>query len=158
MSQKRRQYSLVEVLRGPFDVSANERHTAIPLAIVLHFVPATLSLVPSLGFRNLWSFMLLIMLVVMLFGLLYPRRNSAVFSVMTYVSALWLAGSIWIAQAFWVAITGRLPHRGVPAGFVPRSTAISIGAFGLGSWMLAAAILLWHRRRNLVRPVGHGNQ
>jgi len=147
MGRKRRQHWLVEVLRGPFAVSDNERNTAIPLAVVLHFLPGMLAIVPSLGIRNLWAFVLLITLLVTLAAILYPKQKPAVFSVTTGASALWLTGSVWIAQAVWVAVTGRLPHRVTPAEFVPRSTALTIAMLGFASWTLAAAMLLWQRRK-----------
>jgi hypothetical protein len=145
MARKHKQNWLVEVLRGPFALSDNERNTAIPLAVVLHFLPGMLSLVPSLGARNIWSFVLLIALLVILVAILYPKRKPAVFSAMTAVSALWLAGSIRIAQALWVAVTARLPHRAIPSESVPRSTAVTIAIVGFAFWSLAAAILLWRR-------------
>jgi lysylphosphatidylglycerol synthetase-like protein (DUF2156 family) len=148
MARKRRQHWLVEVLRGPFAVSDNERNTSYPLVIVLHWLPGVLGVVPSLGFGNLWSLMLLITLLAILVGILYPKRGQAVFSAMTAVSALWLAGSIRIVQALWVAVTARLPHRVIPAESVPRSTAVTIAIVGFAFWILAAAILLWRRRRN----------
>jgi len=145
MARKRRQNWLIEVLRGPFAVSDNERNTAIPLAVVLHFLPGMLSLVPSLGARNIWLFVLLIALLVIPIAILYPKRTPAVFSAMTAVSALWLAGSIRIVQALWVAVTGRLPHKVIPSESVPRSTAVTIAIVGFAFWSLAAAILLWRR-------------
>jgi len=148
MVRKRRQHWLVEVFRGPFAASDNERNTAIPLAVVLHFLPGILTIVPSIGLRNLWAFVLLITLLVMLAAILYPKQKPAVLSVMTGVSALWLTGSIWIAQALWVAVTARLPHRVIPAESVPRSTALPIALAGFASWTLAAAVLfLWRRRK-----------
>jgi hypothetical protein len=147
MARKRRQHWLVEVLRGPFAVSDNERNTAYPLVIVLHWLPGILGVVPSLGFRDLRSVMLLIALLAIPVAILYPKRGQAVFSAMTAASALWLAGSIRIAQALWVAVTGRLPHRVIPAQSVPRSTAATIAIVGFAFWTLAAAILLWRRRQ-----------
>lgn len=146
MARKGRHNWLIEVLRGPFVVSDNERNTAIALAVVLHFLPGMLSLVPSLGARNIWSFLLLIALLVILVAILYPKRKPAVFSAMTAVSALWLAGSIQIVQAVWVAVTARLPHRAIPSESVPRSTAVTIALVGFAFWGLAAAILLWRRK------------
>jgi lysylphosphatidylglycerol synthetase-like protein (DUF2156 family) len=147
MARKRRQHWLVELLRGPFAVSDNERNTSYPLVIVLHWLPGVLGVVPSLGFGNLWSLMLLITLLAILVAILYPKRGQAVFSAMTAVSALWLAGSIRIVQALWVAVTARLPHRVIPAESVPRSTAVTIAIVAFAFWILAAAILLWRRRR-----------
>ena len=152
MARKRRQHWLIELFRGPFAVSANERNTAIPLAVVLHFLPGMLSVASGGGFRNLWSLVLLITLLVILVAILYPKRQSAVFSAMTAVSALWLAGSIRIAQALWVVVTERLPHRAVPSESVPRSTAVTIAIVGFAFWILAAAILLWRRRLSSGRP------
>jgi hypothetical protein len=148
MARKRRQHWLVEVLRGPFAVSDNERNTAYPLVAVLHWLPGILGVVPGLGFRNLWALMLLIALLAIPVAILYPKRGQAVFSAMTAASALWLAGSIRIVQALWVAVMGRLPHRAIPAESVPRSTAMTIAVVGFAFWTLAAAILLWRRRRN----------
>jgi hypothetical protein len=145
MARNRKQKWLVQLLRGPFAVSDNERNTAIPLAVLLHFCPAMLTLVPSLGARNMWSFVLLIALLVVLLAILYPKRKPAVFSAMTAVSALWLAGSIQIVQALWVGVTARLPHRAIPGESVPRSTAVTIAVVGFAFWSLAAAILLWRR-------------
>jgi hypothetical protein len=153
MARKRRQNWLVEVLRGPFTVSDNERNTAIALAVVLHFLPGMLSLVPSLNARNIWSFGLLIALLVILIAILYPKRKPAVFSAMTAVSALWLTGSIQIVQALWVAVTARLPHRAIPGESVPRSTAVTIAIVGFAFWSVAAAILLW--RRNFGQSDAH---
>jgi hypothetical protein len=146
MTRKRRQLWLVEVLRGPFAVSDNERNTSYPLVIVLHWLPGIVGIVPSLGFRNPWSLMLLIALLAVPIAVLYPKRGRAVFSAMTAASALWLAGSIRIAQALWVAVTGRLPHRVIPAESVPRSTAATIAIVGFAFWSFAAAIVLWRRR------------
>jgi hypothetical protein len=146
-ARKRGQNWLVEVLRGPFAVSDNERKTSYPLVVVLHWLPGVLGIVPGLGFRNLWVLVLLITLLAILAAILYPRRGQAVFSVMTGVSALWLAGSIRIVQALWVAVTGRLPHRAIPAESVSRSTAVTIAIVGFAFWSLAAAILLWRRQR-----------
>ena len=151
MTRKRRQHWLIEVLRGPFAVSDNERNTSYPLVAVLHWLPGILGIVPSLGFRNLWALMLLIALLAVPIALLYPKRGRAVFSAMTAASALWLAGSIRIAQALWVVVTGRLPHRVIPAESVPRSTATTIAIVGFAFWTLAAAIVLWQRRRNAGR-------
>jgi lysylphosphatidylglycerol synthetase-like protein (DUF2156 family) len=149
MARKRRQHWLVEVLRGPFAVSDNERNTSYPLVMVLHWLPGILGIVPSLGFRNLWSLMLLIALLAMLAAILYPKRGQAVFSALTAASALWLAGSIRIVQALWVAVTGRLPHRVIPHEPVPRRAAATIAVVGFAFWTLAAAIVLWRRwRRN----------
>jgi hypothetical protein len=145
MARRRRQNWLIEVLRGPFTVSDNERNTAIALAVVLHFLPGILSLVPSLSARNAGSFVLLIALLVIPVAILYPKRKPAVFSAMTAVSALWLAGSIQIVQALWVVVTARLPHRAIPSESVPRSTAVAIAIVGFAFWGLAAAILLWRR-------------
>ena len=129
-------------------MSDNERNTSYPLVIVLHWLPGILGVVPSLGFRNLWSPMLLITLLAIPVAILYPKRGQAVFSAMTAVSALWLAGSIRIVQALWVAVTGRLPHRVIPPESVPRSTAVTIAIVGFTFWAFAAALLLWRRRRH----------
>jgi hypothetical protein len=147
MARKHRQHWLIQVLRGPFAVSDNERNTSYPLVVVLHWLPGILGVVPSLGFRDLRSLMLLIALLAIPIAILYPKRGRAVFSAMTAVSALWLAGSIRIVQALWVAVTGRLPHRVIPGESVPRSTAVTIAIIGFAFWSLAAAILLWRRRR-----------
>lgn len=148
MARKRRQNWLDRLLRGPFAVSDNERNTSYPLVIVLHWLPGILGVVHGLDVRSLWSSMLLITFLAIPVAILYPKRGQAVFSAMTAVSALWLAGSIRIVQALWVAVTGRLPHRVVPAEFVPRSTAVTFAIVGVAFWILAAAILLWRRRRN----------
>jgi len=145
--RKRRKHWLVELLRGPFAVSDHERNTAVWLAIVFHFLIRMLNIVPRLGFRNLWAFVLLMTVLVILAAILYPKQKSAVFSVMTAVSALWLSGSILILQALWVTVTGRLPHRVIPAEFVPRSTGLTIAALGFASWALAVAVLVWQRER-----------
>src|SRR5262245_56045121 len=78
MARKRRQHWLVEVLRGPFAVSDNERNTSYPLVIVLHWLPGILGIVPSLGFRNLGSLLLLIALLAVPVAILYPKRGQAV--------------------------------------------------------------------------------
>src|SRR5262249_30889077 len=157
MARKRRLHWLVDVFRGPFAVSDNERNTAIPLAIALHFLPGMLSVAFNGGFRNLWALGLLIALLVILVAILYPKRQPAVFSAMTAVSALWLAGSIRIAQALWVAVTGRLPHRAIPAESVDRRTAVTTASVGLSFRPGAAAILLWRRRRNSAQPDGEAD-
>jgi len=148
MARKRRQHWLVEVLRGPFAVSDNERNTSYPLVIVLHWLPGILGIVPSLGFRNVSSAILLIAVLAMPVAILYPKRGQAVLSAMTAASALWLAGSIRIVQALWVAVTGRLPHKVIPAQSVPRSTAATIAIVGFAFWTVAGAIVLWRRGRN----------
>src|SRR5262249_29477796 len=104
-------------------------------------------IVPGLGFRNLWASVLLIALLAMPIAILYPKRGRAVLSAMTAASALWLAGSIRIAQALWVAVTGRLPHRVIPAESLPRSTAATIPIVGFAFWTLPGAIVLWRRRK-----------
>jgi lysylphosphatidylglycerol synthetase-like protein (DUF2156 family) len=155
MARRRRQPWLVEVLRGPFAVSENERNTAYPLVIVLHWLPGILGVVPALGFGNLWASMLLIAVLAIPVAILYSKRGQAVFSAMTAASALWLAGSIRIVQALWVAVTGRLPHRVVPAESVPRTMAVTIAIVGFAFWTLAAAILLWRRRGKSGRSRAH---
>jgi hypothetical protein len=147
MGRKQKQRGLVEVLRGPFAVSENERNTSYPLVIVLHWLPGILGLLPSVGFRDIRSLLPLIAFLAIPIAILYPKRGKAVFSAMTAVSALWLAGSIRLVQALWVTVTGRLPHRAVPGVSVPRSTAVTIAIVGFAFWSLAAAILLWRRRR-----------
>jgi len=147
MARKRRPNWLVEVLRGPFAVSDNERNTSYPLVILLHWLPGILGIVPRIGFRDLWAPILLIAFLAIPVAILYPKRGKAVFSAMTAASALWLAGSIRIAQALWVVVTGRLPHRVIPPESVPRSTAMTIAIVGFAFWTLAAAIVLWRRRR-----------
>jgi len=155
MARKRRQHWLVEVLRGPFAVSDNERNTSYPLAIVLCWLPGILGVVPSLGVRDLWSPVLMITFLAIPIAILYPKRRQAVFSAMTVASALWLAGSSRVVQALWVAVTGRLPHRPAPAEWVPRSTSVPIAIVGFAFWTMAAAILLWRRRRDSGRSSAH---
>src|SRR5689334_18082751 len=74
MGRKQKQRGLVEVLRGPFAVSENERNTSYPLVIVLHWLPGILGLLPSVGFRDIRSLLPLIAFLAIPIAILYPKR------------------------------------------------------------------------------------
>jgi hypothetical protein len=133
-------------LRIPINATPAERQMAVPLIMLLLFVPAcaiiAMRIVGDAGVWPLWMVMILLLALLVVLSVGVFRRNRAALTSAAWAYAFGCTAVIQLSYGVFVLITGRLPNKYDPAP-VGRSSAAtnllfaacwSAFAYGLSRW------------------------
>jgi hypothetical protein len=137
-------------LRIPIKATLAERQMAIPLVLVLQFVPAmsiiAARIMDDAGVWPLWIAMILLLALLVVLSVGVFRRNRAALTSAAWAYAFGCTAVIQLFYGVFVLITGRMPNKYHPAP-VARSSAATNLLFAAGWSAVAFGLSRWSARR-----------
>jgi hypothetical protein len=137
-------------LKIPIKATPAERQMAVPLIMLLLFVPAVsiiaMRIMGDAGAWPLWIVMSLLLVLVLVLSVGVFRRNRAALTSAAWAYAFGCTAVIQLFYGVFVLITGRIPNKYHPAP-VARSSAATNLLFAACWSAVAYGLSRWSARR-----------
>jgi hypothetical protein len=136
-------------MRIPITASVAERQMAVPLVLILLFVPAmaiiTVRIMGSAGVWPLWIPMILLLALLLVLAAGVYRRNRGALTAAAWAYAFAYTGLIQLVYAAFILVTGRVPNKYHSAP-IPRSSAVTNLFLAASWWAIALGLSRWNAR------------